>query len=177
MAPRFQSADELRRIAGAIAAKLLPLEIAQTLPVLVRHGPGFAVIVLFYPETGRPNRRTVSPPTHAMLLDAASGGLIRFWQTSAEELGIVQPCVPVAGAGIPPGMSTDEFIRMRDRFLAISADVWTMFAYPGPPDPTGRELVAEFRLLFLKITKSEVAPFYVGAAAEFFAWVFASAAP
>jgi hypothetical protein len=175
---KFLPAREIQEHAGAAASTMLPDEVAETFPVPVRAGDGVALLILFYRELGPPARRVVYPPDHAMHVDPATGKVIRFWATTPEELGIQQPSTPVPGAGVDPRMPVDELIALRKRFLDISADVWRAFAQGGgqPPDAAVRPLVKEYHEIFLRLTKREVAPFYVGAAPDFFSWVRSAAA-
>ena len=78
---------------------------------------------------------------------------------------------PVPGAGALPD-DVKDFLDFRDRFIAISADVWEAFEAGSVAVPAAmRDLVAEYYDLFLKITRVEIAPFYVGAAPDFFGWI------
>jgi hypothetical protein len=172
-ANKFVSAHDLRNIAGSIARKVLPVEVAETLPV-PRKDPkeGLVILILYYNEIGPPSRRIVKPPHHAMYLNPATGKVLRFWACDPEELGIETPLKPVLGAGIPAEMPKMEYVEKRQRFLDISPAVWEAFAsgatqYPGEV----RSMIHDYRSLFLHITKAEVAPFYVEAAPDFFHWL------
>lgn len=168
---------EIRRIAGAAASRALPDEIAETLPVPVRGGDGIVLVILYYPETGSPDDRTVHPPTHAMHLDPRTGGVLRFWRVTPEELGIRRFNL-VPGAGIPRGMTVDELISRRERVLDMSPRVWEAFsAGDDRPSAESRMLLGAYRDDFLAITKVEVAPFYVSAAPEFFNWLWKGSSP
>jgi hypothetical protein len=166
-------AERFREIAGQVAATNLPDEIAETLPVITEVRGGPEVLIIFYRETGKPNRRTVHPPTHFVAMHPASGAIIRFAKASPRELGIRLPVEPVAGVGIDSRMSMDDFIAKDARFLEISAPVWRLFLNrsQGPLDDGSRALVREYWDLFAQTTKAEVAPFYIGAAPDFFSWV------
>ncbi len=164
------SAQEIQKLAGAVSSRALPDEIAETLPVVQKTRGGPVVLVLYYSETGRPNHRTVHLPDHAMQLDPYSGKVLRFWSCNPEDLGIESPLKPVAGAGIPNGMTSGDFFLKRQRFLEISPTVWEAFV-SGTTDAQTAAVVQEYWHLFLEITKSEVAPFYVSASPEFFKWV------
>jgi hypothetical protein len=169
----FLSADELRKIAGATSGAVLPDEDADTLPVPHKDADhGLVILVLYYRESGPPRQRTVKPPHHAMFLDPRSGKVLRFWACRPEDLGIEMPPKPVPGAGIPAGMTSEEFLTKRQRFLDISPAVWEAFASGATELPNNiRSLIEEYKSLFLQITKAEVAPFYVEAAPDFFGWL------
>lgn len=176
MATSPPSAHDIRSAAQGAAAAVLPLEIASTLPVPVRAGGGLQALVIYYRETGSPNRRTVHPPSHAMWLDAATARVLRFSAVTPEALGISMPPPPVPGVGIDPAMTIDDFMKKRARFLDISRDVWAAFEAGGAsPGAAVAATVQEYWALFQRITKAEVAPFYVGAARPFFDWVRAVA--
>ncbi len=172
MASTMLSAHEIRTIAGSAAAALLPIEVAVTLPVPLREKDAVIALFIYYSETGPRTNRIVHPPSHAMRIDASTGKIQHFGATTPERLGIVQPIVPVPGAGIDRAMTAAEFIQKRDRFLDISADVWAAFETGSTSvDATASATITEFVDLFLSITKAEVAPFYVGGASEFFMWI------
>lgn len=169
----FVPARELQRIAGATSGAVLPDEDAETLPVSHKDAKyGLVILILYYRESGPPRQRVVTPPHHAMYLDPTSGKVLRFWACGPDELGIPIPPPPVPGAGIPSGMAHEEFISKRDRFLDVSPAVWEAFASGTAQfPPETKSLIVEYRSLFLRITKAEVAPFYVGAASDFFRWI------
>lgn len=172
MTAPYLSAHEIREIAGKTAATQLPIETATMLPVPLKKAGGLEALVVYYTETGPRTNRTVHPPHYAMRLDAATGKVLHFGATTPERLGIPQPLVPVPGAHIDPKMTGLEYADARDRLLDISRDVWTAFeAGSTSPDAQTTALAREYLDLFLKITKPEVAPFYTGAAPEFFAWL------
>jgi hypothetical protein len=168
----FVSGEEARRAAGTAAAEVLARETASTLPVPLSSKQPGVLLVLYYKEFGPPAKRKVYPPHYAMHLDGRSARVLRFWACTPEEVGIVQPQAVVEGAGIRDGMTGEEFFEKRQRLLAISPQVWSAFARGvDGGDATVRDAAREYRTLFLEITKREVAPFYVQAAADFFRWV------
>jgi hypothetical protein len=171
-APPFMSAQEIREIAGRTAAAVLPDEVAETMPVPRRKNDNVVLLIMYYTETGPPNKREVGLPHHAMELNPSSGDVLRFWACSPEELGIEPPLSPVEGADIPQGMTSDEFVEKRQEFLDISSRVWEAY-YHGDTQVSGptADLVKRYYALFLEITKKEVAPYYVAAAGDFFNWV------
>lgn len=163
---------ELRDLAGRAAAALLPIETAAMVPIPRKTDTGLEALVVYYEETGPRLQRKVHPPSHALRLDATTGQLLHFGPTTPERLGIKRPLVPVPGARIAPGMTGAEFADKRDRLLEISRDVWLAFAAGSSSvDPVTAELVREYVDLFLQITKPEVAPFYLGAARDFFSFL------
>lgn len=171
------SAHEIRDIAARTAATQLPLETAATLPVPLRAEGGLVALVIYFNETGPRTNRVVHPPSHAMRIDAATGKVLRFEATTPEKLGIPQPSVPVPGAGVNRSWTGLQFAQHRDRFLDLSRDVWLAFAAGGTSvDAATRDLAREYLELFLALTTPAVAPFYVGAAKDFFAWLRAAAA-
>lgn len=172
---QFLPAEEIQKHAGAAAASVLPDEDAETLPVPVREGGALVLLIMYFREKGRPGRRVVTPPHHAMHLDPATGKVLRFWATAPEDLGIELPTTPVPGAGVDPKMTSDAFVAKRRRLLELSPELWRAFAQGGSLDAATRALVQEYHALFLQITKKEVAPFYTGAAPDFFTWVRSAA--
>lgn len=167
---------ELRELAAQVAAALLPVETAVMLPLPRKGDGGLEALIVYYQETGPRTNRTVHPPSHAMRLDAATGKLLHFGPTTPERLGIQRPLVPVPGARIDPAMTGMEFADKRARLLEISREVWLAFASGSAQvDATTADLVREYVDLFLQITKPEVAPFYLGAAKDFFAFLRAIA--
>ena len=169
---RFKSADELRKAAGTIAGRVLPDEVAETLPIPLRVGDHLVILILYYRETGPRGRPVVHLPDHAMHLDPVTANVLRFWACRPEDVGIEPPLKPVPGAGIRPGMTSAEFVEKRNRFLAISPHVWELFASGAATfDSESSAMVREYLRLFLEITKAEVAPFYVAATPDFFNWL------
>jgi hypothetical protein len=169
---KFKSAEELRVIAGKASGRAIPDELGDTYPIPHRTGNGLVILIMYYMEMGPPTKRVVHPPSHAMHLDPVSGKVLRFWACKPEELGIEPPLDPVAGAGIRPGMQWEELVQKRDRFLAISPQVWEAFAAGNTnPDPATKLIVQEYWKLFLELHKAEVAPFYLAAAPDFFGWL------
>lgn len=167
----FLPAGRLREVAGRAASTVLPDEVNETLPFATRGAGGVEALVLFYKVTGPRGKTRVELPSHAMRIDPRTGVVLRFWACDPADLGLVPPLPPVPGAGALPDAVTD-FLDMRDRFLAISADVWEAFEAGGTSvSAATRDLVAEYFDLFLKITRASVAPFYVGAAQDFFGWI------
>lgn len=176
MTSPYLPARELRDIAGKTSAPLLPLETAVMWPVATRANGPLEALVVYYDETGPRTHRTVHPPHHAMRLDPVTGKVLHFGATTPERLGLRRPFTAVPGVGIDPKMTVPEFIAKRDRFLDISADVWSSFAAGTPSGGAATAtLAAEYWDLFSRITKAEVAPFYAGAAKDFFDWVRAAA--
>jgi hypothetical protein len=172
----FIPAEEIRRIAGSTSSAVLPDEDADTFPIPLRADGGVVILVMYYSETGRPGRRVVHLPHYAMILDGETGKVLRFWAVTPDELGIRAPLTPVPGAGSDPAMPVEERIRKRDRFLAISPDLWRAFA-AGGKDPATAAAAREYLDLFLSLTKKEVAPFYVAASPAWFEWLRSVAAP
>ncbi|AUX35235.1 MULTISPECIES: hypothetical protein [Sorangium] len=171
----FQSAHELRQIAGKTSGAVLPDEDADTLPIPVKVDGAVVILIMYYRERGRPGQRVVAPPHYAMHLDGRTGRVLKFWAVVPEDLGINDPSAAVEGVGIPPGMSSDDFFQKRERLLAISPDVWAAYARgAAPTDPAVRPLASEYWSLFSQITKREVAPFYLQASPDFFAWIRAA---
>lgn len=166
-------AERIREIAGQVAAASLPDEVAETLPVITEANGGPHALIIFYRETGKPNRRTVHPPDHFISIHPVTGAVLRFAKTSPRELGIHIPPQPVAGVGLDPKMTTADFIAQQDRFLEISPSVWRLFLNRSHArlSEESRALVREYWNLFAHITKAEVAPFYAGAAPDFFDWI------
>ncbi|MEZ4312216.1 MAG: hypothetical protein R3F14_29660 [Polyangiaceae bacterium] len=166
-------AQRMREVAGRAASTVLPDEIDETLPVATRGESGVEVIVLFYAVKGPQSRPTVMLPSHAIRIDPRTGSVLRFWPCDPAELGLSGKLTPVPGAGALPA-DVNDFLAARDRFLAISPDVWEAFEKGDTKvDQPTRDLVAEYYDLFLKITRAPVAPFYVGAARDFFDWIAA----
>ena len=170
---QFMSAHELRTIAGSVARKVLPVEAAETLPVLRRDPKeGLVVLILYYREVGPPDKRVVKLPDHAIYLNPFTGKVLRFWAIEPEELGIEVPLRPVGGAGVSAEMPKMEFVEKRQRFLDISPAVWEAFVSEASNYPANvLAMIRDYRSLFLQITKAEVAPYYVEAAPDFFRWL------
>lgn len=174
MATPYLSVEKLREAAGRAASAVLPDEAAETLPVVTRtEHHGLSVLIMFFKMSGRPPAPpTVSPPTHAVWLDPRTGKVQRFRACKPEDLGLTEPLpkVPGAGEGIMDGM--EKFLERRDRFFELSPLVWAAFESDVVTlDEDMRETVAEYYALFLQIVIPEVAPFYTGGAADFFAWI------
>ena len=167
----YKSAHELQKIAGETASRVLPVETANTLPVPQRDDGNLVILILYYRESGRPNHRVVKLPDHAMQLDPVTGKVLRFWACRPEQVGIETPLRPVEGAGIRPGMDWEEFFHKRERFLAISPEVWEAYRSSAAKSSAAATVAREYWQLFLEITKAEVAPFYVAAAPDFFRWL------
>lgn len=169
----FKSAHDLRRNQMAASSAVLPREMAYTLPIPKNLQTGIVIQVLFYSETGPMNQRTVHLPGYAMYLSPTEGRVLRFWAIRPEEAGITEPLQTVPGAGIdPPTMTGMEFFHLRQRLLDISAEVWEAYASGKIDfDNSKRVLIREYLSIFLRITKKEVAPFYVMSSPDFFNWL------
>lgn len=175
MATPYLSVEKLREAAGRAASAVLPDEAAETLPVVTKAEHGLSVLIMFFKMSGRPPAPpTVSPPTHAVWLDPRTGKVQRFRACKPEDLGLTEPLpkVPGAGDGIMDGM--EKFMERRARFFELSPLVWAAFEDGSTAvSEVARETVAEYYALFLQIVIPEVAPFYTGGAADFFAWIAA----
>ncbi len=173
----FLTAEQIREIAGRTASATLPDEVAETLPVITEAGRGPRVLIVFYSETGPPHARTVRPPHYFIELDPASGKVLRFSRCRPEDLGIAMPLVRVPGVDYDETMGVDAYIQLEDRFLAISPAVWRLFLNRSQQtlDEESRKLIGEYWNIFSRITTWETAPFYIGAAADFFGWVRSNA--
>lgn len=168
----FKSAHEIVEIQGRIAAQELPVEVANTLPIPQKTESGMVILIIYYNETGPRGQRVVHPPHYAMTLDPVTGDLLRFWACRPEDLGIKAPVQTLPGAGITPGMTGNEFFHLRQRLLDISAAVWQAYAGGGTQfEPQFQELITEYWHLFLRITKTDIAPFYAMASPDFFQWL------
>jgi hypothetical protein len=175
---QFRPAAEIVEIAGRFSSSTLVDEFADTLPVPVLRDGKVRLLILYFLAGGPPGKRVFAQPGHAMLLDPASGRVLRFWPCKPEEVGIGPHPAPVEGAGIDPQMDRDTYIRVSDRLLAISPRVWELFAAGRVPREAGdRALVREYWSRLFSITPAEVAPFYTSAAPDFFRWVKAATAP
>lgn len=170
MAP-ILPASKFRAAAGRAASTVLPDEVSETLPIATKVEGELRVLVLFYKVLGRRGATRVELPSHAMHLDPRTGVVLRFWACDPTELGLSTPLAQVPGAGALPDDVTD-FLDLRDRFFDISPTVWEAFEAGGSQvsAPT-RDLVHEYFDLFLRITRPSVAPFYAGAARDFFDWI------
>ena len=169
---QVKSAEEIQLLAARRASTLLPIEVAKTIPVPVRHNRGFAIQVLYYRQVKRSGQKQVSLPHHCMLLDPESGSIIRFWACTSAELGLADELPEINGAGIQADMPFDEFMEKRERFVEISADVWkAYFRDEDVVDEPTKLLVCEYRQLFLVTTDAKVAAFMVAAADDFFGWL------
>lgn len=169
---QFLEAAELRKLASAKAGTVLPDEDADTLPIPLRDGERLVILVMYYPVRGRPGHRTISPPRYALHLDPTTGDVIRAWKTTPQELGIHQPTAKVPGFEAPAPGSWQAQLRDRERFLAMSNDIWAEFASRrSATDAALRPTLRKYWKLFQQITLPEEAPFYVQAAPEFFDWL------
>lgn len=169
----YKSAHEVRTIVGSVTAAVLPDETASTLPIPKRTESALVIQVLFYRESGPPGNRKVSLPHYAMYLDPVTGKVLRFWAIHPQDVGITEPLQAVPGAGIdPPTMTGMEFFHLRQRLLDISAGVWGAYASGRTDfDDATRAVIREYEGIFLRITKKEVAPFYVMSSPHFFTWL------
>jgi hypothetical protein len=167
----FLPAQEIRRIAGRLSSAVLPDEDAITLPVPIRAEAGVVLLIMYYRELGPRSRRVVHLPHYAMHLDGATGKVLRFFACAPEDLGITQPLAHVPGAGVDSAMDGLAFYHSRERLLDLSPELWRAFADAGEVAPSTAEAAKEYLEIFLKITKAEVAPFYLAAAPDFFAWL------
>ncbi|MEZ5352925.1 MAG: hypothetical protein R2762_09845 [Bryobacteraceae bacterium] len=172
------SAESIREIAGRTAAANLPDEVAETLPVITAAGGSPRVRIVFYNETGPPNARKVHLPHHLIEIHPVTGNVLRFAKVRPREVGVADPPVRVPGVDYDDSLTVDEYIRIEDRFLAISPAVWRLFLDHANQPSANEEsvkLVREYWDLFARSTPWEVAPFYIGAAPDFFSWVRATA--
>lgn len=167
----FLPVAEIRKIAGRASSKTLPDEDADTVPVPVKWENEAALLIMYYRELGPAGRRIVHPPHYAMYLEGSTGMVIHFSATSPQRLGITDPERLIPGVGLdPPGV--DEFTKKRERLFAISPELWTAYADGTPVTaPNVRPIAQEYWSLFASITTRQVAPFYLQAAADFFAWI------
>jgi hypothetical protein len=167
----FLSVGEIRKIAGRASSGALPDEDADTVPVPVKWENEIALLIMYYREVGPPGKRVVHPPHYAMYLEGSTGKVLHFGGTSPQRLGILDPdrLIPGVGLDIPV---VDEFVKKRDRLFAISPELWTAYAEGIPATTPGvRPMAQEYWKLFMKVTPPQVAPFYLQAAAGFFAWL------
>lgn len=168
----IMTAADIKDIAGQTASSVLPDEAAETVPVPVRIGNGFAIQILFYREFGAPGTRRVQPPDHCMWVHPESGKVLRFWACKPAEIGLENGVPVIPGAGTPQGMTAESYATKEERLLAISSSVWSAFLEGKTPiDPDRSQLAREYRRLFLETTKAEVAGFTVAAASDFFHWL------
>lgn len=172
------SAEEIQRIAGATSTAVLPDEDGQTFPIPVRVDGRVVILVMYFHVLGPRHRQVVELPYYAMHLDRETGKVLRFWLVTPDELGIRAPLEPVAGAHDDPSVPWQEYVRRRERFLALSPDLWTAFAAGGTrPSPAVAAAAREYLDLFLAIATEAVAPYYPAASPAFFQWLHAVAAP
>ncbi len=171
----FASMDQVREAAGRAASAVLPDEAAETMPVVTGTADGVRVLVLFYRMIGPPRRGTPTLPTHAMWLDPVTAKVVRFAKITPDEVGLRAPLPPVPGVNADMS-DMNVFLDRRARFFAISPDVWEAFAQ-GAAAPSGEAagLVTEYWDLFKTLVHPDIAPYYVGAAKDFFDWVRAIA--
>jgi hypothetical protein len=107
-----------------------------------------------------------------MILDPVTGAVLRFWACQPAELGITSPLKELPGAGIDPNMTGNEFFVLRRRFLDISATVWQAYASGTTKfEPELEPLITEYWHLFLRITKKDVAPFYLMSSPDYIYWL------
>lgn len=171
----FVSMDQVREAAGRASSAVLPDEVGETMPVATRKQDGVQLLVLYFRVVGPPMRGKPTLPTHAMLLDPRTAKVIRFWKITPDELGLHAPLAPV------PGVAADmsdmpAFLDRRARFFAISPAVWEAFdENASAPSGEAAAQVKEYWDLFRTIVQPDVAPFYTGAAKDFFDWVRAIA--
>jgi hypothetical protein len=171
----FVPAQEIRRIAGRMSGAVLPDEDADTLPVPIRTDKGVALLVMYYRESGPPDQREVDLPHYAMHLDGETGKVLRFFACAPKELGIAPPLSPVPGADVDPAMDGLAFFHTRERLLDLSPALWAALASDAEVDASTAEAAKEYLAIFLRITKAEVAPFYLAAAPDFFEWLHSAA--
>jgi hypothetical protein len=168
----FQSADELQRIAGKTSSAVISDSAAATLPIPVKVDGNVVILIMYFNERGRPGHRVLSPPHYAMHLDGHTGQVLRFWSTTPEALGITDLNAAIEGVGVGPQLGWEEFSDKKDRFLAISPDVWSAYARgAAPADPAVKPLAREYWSLFAQIETPAVAVFYLQASPDFFAWI------
>ena len=123
------------------------------------------------PELGSPvavDARTVS-------LDPKTAAVVRFAAVTPEELGLHPPLDPV------PGVNCDmsdipAYLAKRGRFFDLSPGVWEAFERSATSADTATDAdVKEYWGLFLQLVHPEIAPYYTGAAKDFFDWARAIA--
>jgi len=170
-------ADKVREIVGRAAAASLPDEVAETKPMITATSPGPRLVVVFYNETGPPHARKVGLPHHLIEVHPVTGQVLRFAKCRPAELGISTPPAPVPGVDFDKSLPIEEQMKLSSRFFSISAQVWGLFLHRAsrPLDEPGTQLVREYWHIFAHTTKKEIAPYYVGAAPDFFAWLRATA--
>lgn len=163
--------SRIREAAGRAAAAVLPDEVAETHPVATRTDDGVRALVLYYRMVGPIPHGKPTLPTHAMWLDPKTANVVRFAAVTPEELGLRPPLDPV------PGASADmsdilKYIAKRDRFFELSPGVWEAFDRSATSADTATDDdVKEYWSLFLQLVHPEIAPYYTGAAKDFFDWV------
>ena len=173
---RFLPARQIRRTIGAAAAAVIADEYTETYPCPLARVAPYVLRVVFYRETGRPPQRTVELPRYVAEVDGVSGKILRVARCTPDEVGVVSPLAPVAGAGLDPTMPVDEIFRRRDRLLDLAPAVWEAFVSTvGIAGAASATEVIEFHDLLLSLTRAEVAPFYRGSVPDFFRWLRATA--
>lgn len=167
--------DRIRVAAGKAAASVLPDEVAETMPVAARTADGVRALQLFYRMVGPIPHGKPTLPTHAMWLDPKTAAVVRFAAVTPEELGLHPPLDPV------PGVNCDmsdipAYLAKRGRFFDLSPGVWEAFERSATSADTATDAdVKEYWGLFLQLVHPEIAPYYTGAAKDFFDWARAIA--
>ncbi len=166
-----QSARQIQIAIGRAASAVLADEYAETTPIPTRVSGVPALQVLFYRESGPPGDRKVSAPDYCMRISPSTGQVQRFWACGPDDFGIAGQPRPVPGAGIPSGMTAEEFVRKQDRLLDIGNDVWDAYFRSNGEDRLDRDLAKEYLVLFLETTRAEIVPWVVESSPDFFEWI------
>jgi hypothetical protein len=169
---RFKTTRELQEIGGATACRVLPVEVAASLPMPIKADNRMNVVFLYYNDTQVKGQRVISPPHHAMVLDAVTGKLLRFWACTPGELGVRTPAGPPPGPELDPAVTAAEFWQKMARLLEMSPAVWEAYAVGNPrPDARTQALIQEYRAIYDRIALRPLVPYYEAVAADFFRWL------
>lgn len=164
--PHFIPASQARESAGRAASKILPDEVGETRPFPRREGDTVVLMVLYYWRSG--SHPTARPPHYALTLDPTSGQVVDLKPCYAAELGIRTPTAPIPEVVGPKDVKS--FIAHETRWLAIASDVWSAFA-ANDHTSAACDLAREYWALFTHMEHPDVAPFYVDASPDFFAYL------
>jgi hypothetical protein len=129
--------------------------------------------LFFYYDCNREGDVDVySPPHHALLLDPATGKVMRFWACRPEELGISAQAVRRKAGDRETMVPPASWYRSEDRLFEVTPPVWQAFATGRTEfDPATAAAIEDYREHFHRICPPPLRAAYEAAAGDFFGWL------
>jgi hypothetical protein len=171
---------ELINTARIHPASALPTETHQSYPIPVHGGAGDlpGVAFLYAPsQLVFGQGLFLYPPGYRALILARDGHFQELRSMTPADVGLSDdPTKPLGTYGLPPGVTRDAFIELKERLLTAYDELMPAFFDGGAPAETTVRTAKDFRAVFDQITERILDPYYRAVGRRFFAWLDATAA-